>query len=87
MWYKSESSTKPELIDTTSSSIYNYDRKNIVEEEREDHDGSKHIVYVYDENKVEKGQWENYLMLKDLEEKQAISDQALQDAILMFTGE
>ena len=87
MWYKSESNIKPELTDTTSSSVYNYDRKNITEEEREDQDGGKHIVYTYDENKVEKAQWESYLMLKELEEKQAISDQALQDAILMFTGE
>lgn len=87
MWYKSESNVKPELTNTTSSSIYNYDRKNIVEEEREDQNGNKHIVYVYDENKVEKTQWENYLALKAIKEKQEISDQALQEALLMFLGE
>ena len=87
MWYKSESNIKPDLTDTTSSSVYNYDRRNITEEEREGTDGSKHIVYVYEENKVEKEQWENYLTLKDLKEKQEISDQALQDVLLMVTGE
>ena len=87
MWYKAESNVKPELTDTTSSSVYNYDKKNITEEEREDQDGNKSTVYVYEENKVEKAQWENYLNLKTLEEKQEISDQALQEALLMFLGE
>ena len=32
MWYRTEMTDKPELHDTTSSKVYNYDRRNIVEE-------------------------------------------------------
>ena len=55
MWYKSESTTKPEIVDSTSSKIYVYVRKNIQEIEREDEQiGNKYIVYVYDETKIPK---------------------------------
>ena len=36
MWYRTEMTGKPELQDTTSSKVYNYDRRNIVEEKRTD---------------------------------------------------
>ena len=54
MWYKSESTSRPELINTTSSKVYVYVRKNIEEVEREDEQGNTYIVYVYDETKIPK---------------------------------
>lgn len=55
MWYKSESTARPELIDTTSSKVYVYVRKNIEEVERQDEQtGETYIVYVYDETKIPK---------------------------------
>ena len=55
MWYKSESTTRPEIVDSTSSKVYVYVRKNIEEVEREDEQtGNTYIVYVYDETKIPK---------------------------------
>ena len=75
MWYKSESTAYPELIDTTSSKVYVYVRKNVEEVEREDEEGNKYTVYVYDEMKVPKevyGIFENQILadsrLADIEE-------------------
>lgn len=76
MWYKSESTTKPEIVDSTSSKIYVYVRKNIQEVEREDEQtGNKYIVYVYDETKIPKevysifeNQMQADLRIADIEE-------------------
>ena len=76
MWYKSESTARPEIIDKISSKVYVYVRKNIEEVEREDEQtGDKYTVYVYDEMKVPKevyGIFENQmqadLRLADIEE-------------------
>ena len=76
MWYKSESTTKPEIVDSTSSKIYVYVRKNIQEIEREDEQtGNKYIVYVYDETKIPKdvysifeNQMQSDLRIADIEE-------------------
>lgn len=54
MWYKSESTTKPEIIDSTSSKVYVYVRKNIQEIEREEEGRNTYTVYVYDETKIPK---------------------------------
>ena len=54
MWYKSESTARPEIVDSTSSKVYVYVRKNIEEVEREDEQGNTYIVYVYDETKIPK---------------------------------
>ena len=54
MWYKSESTARPEIVDSTSSKVYVYVRKNIEEVEREDEEGNTYIVYVYDETKIPK---------------------------------
>lgn len=60
-WYKSESTIKPEKIDTTSSKVYNYVRKNIVQEERT-HEGHEPItMYIYDECIVPKASWDVFL--------------------------
>lgn len=84
MWYRTEMTDKPELQDTTSSKVYNYDRRNIVEEQRTDQEGNVTTAYVFEERKVKKEDWDNYLEMKELKERQDVSDQALQDAILMI---
>ena len=84
MWYRTEMTDKPELQDTTSSKVYNYDRRNIVEEQRTDEEGNVTKAYVFEERKVKKEYWERYLEMKELKERQDVSDQALQDAILMI---
>lgn len=75
MWYKSESTARPEIVDSTSSKVYVYVRKNIEEVEREDEQGNTYTVYVYDEMKVPKevyGIFENQILadsrLADIEE-------------------
>ena len=84
MWYRTEMTSKPELQDTTSSKVYNYDRRNIVEEQRTDEKGYVTTAYVFEERKVKKEDWDSYLEMKELKERQDVSDQALQDAILMI---
>lgn len=84
MWYKTEMTDKPELQDTKSSKVYNYDRRNIVEEKRTDEEGNITTAYLFEERKVKKEDWERYLEMKKLKERQDVSDQALQDAILMI---
>lgn len=71
MWYKAESSVRPELEDLTSSAVFNYARQNIVEEERMREDGSIYIVFVYDEIKVHKEDWE---LFKDSQKQRADID-------------
>ena len=82
MWYLTESNVKPEPTDTTSSNVYNYDRKNITSVEREDIDGRKYTGYVYEELKVKKADWFTYIELKELKEQQSVTDQAIQDIIM-----
>ena len=69
-WKKVESMTEPSEYDFTSSKKYNYIHKNIETVERE-HDGETYIVYVYDEAKVNKDDWQLYL---DLTQAQADID-------------
>lgn len=71
MWYKAESSVRPELEDLTSSAVFNYARQNIAEEERTREDGSTYIVFVYDEIKVHKEDWE---LFKDSQKQRADID-------------
>ena len=57
---KSQSSVKPELIDTTSSKKAVYIRQNIVEIQKDDT-----TFYEYDEAKLTKSEYQEYL--KELE--------------------
>jgi len=58
MWYKTESNTRPTIIDSTSSKKWVYVRKNIEEHEREDETtGIKEKFYSWEEMKIPK---ENY---------------------------
>ena len=55
-FYKSSSSVKPELIDTTSSKKVVYIRQNIVEVQKDDT-----LFYEYDEAKITKDEYKEYL--------------------------
>ena len=55
-FYKSSSSVKPELIDTTSSKKVVYIRQNIIEAQMDDT-----TFYEYDETKLTKAEYEEYL--------------------------
>lgn len=61
-YIKSQSSVCPELIDTTSSKKYVYLRKNVVEVQSEDLNGEIYTTYEYDEAKLTKEEYEQYLM-------------------------
>ena len=54
MWYKSKSADYPNVVDTESSSKYNYLRRNIEEIEEESFDGTRTSYYEYEEAKFEK---------------------------------
>ena len=55
-WYQTQSTVRPETLDTASSRVYNYVRRNIEETEFEDVK-----FYVYEEAKVKKDDWPMYL--------------------------
>ena len=59
MFAYAESGIRPETIDTTSSGVYNYVRRNIREEQREE-EGELVTVFVYEEEKVRKENWEDH---------------------------
>lgn len=76
MRYKVKSDTRPEETDTTSSRVYNYFRSNIEQTEVTDEmTNEKHICYTYDEEKIRKEDWDQYLDRKT-------SDAALQELIM-----
>lgn len=60
-YIKSQSSIYPELIDTTSSKKYVYLRQNVVEKQSEGMDGETYTYYKYDEAKLTKEEYEQYL--------------------------
>lgn len=68
-YVKSQSSVKPDLIDTTSSKVVVYVRQNIVKKEKaventnsEDNDAtSTTVFYEYDEAKLTKEEYQEYL--------------------------
>ena len=59
---KSQSSIKPELIDTTSSKTTVYIRQNIVEVEKtNESDNTSTTFYEYEEAKLTKKEYDQYL--------------------------
>ena len=58
-WYNSESMTEPLEIDTESSAVYNYVRRNI-QEITETIEGEEVTKYVYEECKILKESWGIY---------------------------
>lgn len=60
-WAKSESGVRPAELDTESSNHFNYIRKNIEETKNEE----EQIMYVYDELKIAKEDWELFNTVND----------------------
>ena len=84
-YVKSESTIKPELIDTTSSKTTAYLRKNIIEKERMDKEtGDSTTFYEYDEVKLTKEEYQEYL--KELEIIDIQKQRADIDYIALMSG-
>ena len=84
-YVKSESTIKPELIDTTSSKTTVYIRKNIIEKERVDEEtGESTPYYEYDETKLTKKEYQEYL--KELEIIDIQKQRADIDYIALMSG-
>ena len=65
-YIKSQSSVKPDLVDTTSSKTTVYIRQNIVENIKTDEmSGKETVFYEYEEAKLTKAEYQEYL--KELE--------------------
>lgn len=60
MWITAEANYKPDAIDTATSRIYNYIRRNIHQEQHEDDEGNILTVWMYEEKKISKENWELY---------------------------
>ena len=78
-FYKSSSSVKPELIDTTSSKKVVYIRQNIIEKQMDDT-----TFYEYEEAKLTKQEYQEYL--KELEIIDIQQQRADIDYIMLMTG-
>ena len=99
-YVKSQSSVKPDLVDTTSSKVVVYLRQNIVEKDRaventnsEDNDATPTTVfYEYEEAKLTKQEYQEYLKeLNGSDTLQTIEDlkaenQNLNEQVTMFTN-
>lgn len=84
-YQKSESTIYPEIIDTTSSKTVVYLRKNISEKWVEDEETSEgHIIYEYDEAKLTKPEYEQYL--KEISILDIQQQRADIDYIALMTG-
>ena len=82
---KSESTIKPELVDTSSSKTTVYIRKNIIEKERVDEEtGESTLYYEYDEAKLTKEEYQEYL--KELEIIDIQKQRADIDYIALMSG-
>ena len=84
-YIKSQSTIKPDLIDTTSSKSTVYLRKNIVEiEKTNESDNTSTTFYEYDEAKLTKEEYQEYL--KELEIIDIQQQRADIDYIMLMTG-
>ena len=84
-YIKSQSSVKPDLVDTTSSKTTVYVRQNIVENKKTDEmSGEETAFYEYEEAKLTKAEYKEYL--KELEIIDIQKQRADIDYILMMTG-
>ena len=65
-WQTVESSIRPTALDTTSSRVYNYVRKDIEEKTREDEMTQETVTYYeYKEQKILKADWAIYEGMTD----------------------
>lgn len=82
-WQKSHSTVKPDKIDSTSSEIYVYVRKDIIEIPIEDSDD---VMYEYLEKKMTKDEFIAYSDLIHIDEKaDEVEAQALYTALMTDT--
>ena len=82
---KSQSSVKPDLVDTTSSKVVVYLRQNIVENKKIDEmSGEETVLYEYEEAKLTKAEYQEYL--KELEIIDIQQQRADIDYIMLMTG-
>ena len=82
---KSQSSVKPDLVDTTSSKVVVYIRQNIVENIKTDEmSGEETVFYEYEEAKLTKQEYQEYL--KELEIIDIQQQRADIDYIMLMTG-
>ena len=84
-YVKSESTIKPESIDTTSSKTTVYIRQNIVENIKTDEvSGEETVFYEYEEAKLTKEEYKEYL--KELEIIDIQKQRADIDYIALMSG-
>lgn len=82
---KSQSSNKPDLINTTSSKKYVYLRQNVVEvNSKDEQSGEDRSYFEYDEAKLTKREYEEYL--KELSILDIQQQRADIDYIALMTG-
>ena len=84
-YIKSQSSVKPDLVDTTSSKVVVYLRQNIVENIKTDEmSGEETVFYEYEEAKLTKEEYREYL--KELEIIDIQQQRADIDYIALMSG-
>ena len=84
-YIKSQSSVKPDLIDTTSSKVVVYLRQNIVENIKTDEmSGEETVFYEYEEAKLTKEEYQEYI--KELEIIDIQKQRADIDYIALMSG-
>ena len=84
-YIKSQSSVKPDLVDTTSSKAVVYLRQNIVENIKTDEmSGEETVFYEYEEAKLTKEEYQEYL--KELEIIDIHKQRADIDYIALMSG-
>ena len=84
-YIKSQSSVKPDLVDTTSSKVVVYLRQNIVENKKTDEmSGKETVFYEYEEAKLTKAEYKEYL--KELEIIDIQKQRADIDYIALMSG-
>ena len=84
-YIKSQSSVKPDLVDTTSSKVVVYLRQNIIENIKTDEmSGEETVFYEYEEAKLTKQEYQEYL--KELEIIDIQQQRADIDYIMLMTG-
>ena len=82
---KSQSSVKPDLVDTTSSKVVVYLRQNIVENIKTDEmSGEETVFYEYEEAKLSKQEYQEYV--KELEIIDIHKQRADIDYIALMSG-
>ena len=84
-YIKSQSSVKPDLVDTTSSKVVVYLRQNIVENIKTDKmSGKETVFYEYEEAKLTKEEYQKYM--KELEIIDIQKQRADIDYIALMSG-